>query len=55
MVLIRVQKRDKSKAFKILLDNGRFSRIDGMFRIDENKEKGLQQLRHDNIDFEEVC
>lgn len=54
MVLIKVRKRDRPKAFKILLNNGKFSRIDGLFRIDEHEDRGLKQLKNENIEFEKI-
>ncbi len=54
MVFIKVDQKDKLKVFGILLHNGKFSRIHGLFRIDENEENGLQQIKDSGINFEIV-
>jgi len=55
MVLIQVKKKDASKVFGILIQNGRFAEFKGnIFRIDENEQKILEKIERKKIPIKKL-
>lgn len=54
MVMITVKKKDRHKVFKILFNNGRFSEIGNMYRIEEKEDDALRQIEAEHIPYKKV-